>query len=113
MINGTGVDYPTIELGGKTYTVKFSRGMLYRMGKLGVVFAPKLDAGRITMDFAQIVDLAHLATGFKGTHDELAELLYDKRNDALTALMAAWGKAFPPSQTIPLRETAGQEVPKQ
>ena len=42
MINGTGVDYPTIELGGKTYTVKFSRGMLYRMHKQGVVFAPQV-----------------------------------------------------------------------
>ena len=97
MINGTGVDYPTIELGGKTYTVKFSRGMLYRMHKQGVVFAPQVKAGQVLMQFAPLVDVLHLAIGFDGTHEELAELVYDKRNDAVSALMVAWGKAFPPT----------------
>ena len=112
--NGTGVEYPTIELGGVNYTVKFSRGMLYRMGKQGVSFSPKFPGeGKVSMDFSQIVDLLCLATGFPGTHEDMAELVYEKRNEAVAALMAAWGKAFPPPQTIPLREQAGQEIPKQ
>ncbi len=112
-LNGTGVDYPTIELGGTKYTVKFSRGMLYRMGKQGVNFAPQFANNAVSMPFAQVVDVLHIATGFAGTHEELAELVFDKRNEAVTALMSAWGKAFPPPQTLPLREQAGQDLPKQ
>lgn len=110
--NGTGVQYPTIELGGQTYTVKFSRAMLYRLGKAGVKFSPQFKApegdkpGGIQMDFAQVVDVLHLAIGFQGTHDDLAELVFDKRNEAVSAIMLAWGKAFPSPQ-IQLREPAG------
>jgi hypothetical protein len=111
--NGTGVEYPTIELGGKVYTVKFSRKMLYRMGKQNVSFSPTFSSGSVSMPFAQVVDVLHLATEFPGTQDDLAELVFDKRNEAVTALMGAWGKAFPPAQTIPLREPAGQGLPKQ
>jgi hypothetical protein len=104
MTNGSGVDYPTIELGGKTYTVKFSRGLLYRMSKLGVVFAPQVvpnpnDPSKklIQMSFVQIVDVLHVAIGFEGTHEELAELVFEHRPQVIDALMAAWGKAFPPA----------------
>lgn len=98
--NGTGIQYPEIELGGKRYTVKFTRGMLYRMGKLGVKFQPELVGGeqkQIRMDFTNLVDVLHVAIEFPGTHEELAELLYDKRNDAVTALVEAWAKMLPPA----------------
>jgi hypothetical protein len=97
MINGTGVDYPTLELGGKAYTVKFSRGILYRMGKLGVVFNPRVANNQVTMSFTAVVDVMHAVIGFEGTHEDLAELVYDKRGDCVSALMVAWGKAFPPT----------------
>ena len=35
-MENTGVDYPTIELGGKMYTVKFTRGLLYQLDKQGI-----------------------------------------------------------------------------
>ena len=112
--NGSGIDFPTIELNGKTYTVKFSRAMLYRMNKLGVVFAPQIvasptDPGKkaVQMTFMQIVDVLHLATGYEGSHEELAEAVFDKRPEAIDKLMAAWGKAFPSPQ-VQLREPAGQ-----
>lgn len=112
--NGTGVEYPTIELGGQQYTVRFSRAMIYRMGKAGVSFAPKVDGQNIKMDFAQVVDVLHLAIGFQGTQDELAELVYDKRGEAITVLLQAWGKAFPSPQPVKLQEPAGisPEAPK-
>lgn len=100
--NGTGVQYPTLTLDGVTYTVKFSRGLLYRMEKLGVKFAPtfpKDDTGKplgVSMSISNLVDVLHIAIGYPGTHEELAEAVYEQRNDAVTALVVAWGKAFPP-----------------
>ena len=111
LTNGTGVQYPTIVLGDKTYTIKFGRAMLYRMDKLGVKFLPTIippagdRPGVVNMNFSQIVDVMHIAIGFQGTHEELAELVYEQRNEAVTALMVAWGKAFPPKTPVLTAET--------
>lgn len=98
--NGTGVEYPKLTLDGVAYEVKFTRAMLYRMEKLGVKFAPtfKNENGKATvaMSLANLVDVLHVATGYRGTHEELAEAVFDQRNAAVDALMVAWGKAFPP-----------------
>lgn len=102
--NGTGVQYPTITLDGVTYTVKFSRALLYRMEKMGVKFAPTFPTDEhgkpagVAMSLANLVDVLHVAIGYRGTHEELAEAVYEQRNDAVTALVVAWGKAFPPRQ---------------
>jgi len=105
VLNGTGITYPEIELGGKKYTVKFTRGMIYRMGKAGVSFSPRLtgspDAQLITMEFSQLIDVLHLAIDFPGTHEELAELAYDKRGELVTALVTAWSKIMLPTLPIP------------
>jgi hypothetical protein len=113
--NGTGVVYPTIELGGTAYTVRFSRGSLYRMQKLGVAFAPKIQPipdqpGMIrrTMTFSEVVDVMHIGINFPGTAEQLAELVTnDKVQEAFDKIMEAWGKAFPSPQ-IRLQESAGQ-----
>ncbi len=108
MFPTTGIDYPTIELGGKIYTVKFSRAILYRMGKAGIELQPKPSPipGMVQLGFSNLVDVLHAATGFEGTPEQLAELVYEKRNEASTAIFTAWGKAFPlPQQVAP--EPAG------
>ncbi len=118
--NGTGVEHPTIELGGRVYTVRMERGMLYDMAKLGIKYAPKFTpseenpaVGTISMDLVQIVDMLHLMTGFTGTHRQLTELVYDKRSEAVSVIAEAWGKAFPLPQPLKLQEPAGQDQVKQ
>ena len=94
---GSGQEYPTLEIGGVKYTVKFSRGLLYRMGKAGVVFAPQVinQGTAVTMPFHQLVDVLTMAISWPGDNESLAELVYPIRGDAVAALMQAWGKAFP------------------
>lgn len=93
----TGAEYPTIELGGVTYEVKFTRSTLYRMGKAGIRFAPQVTSGLIQMPFHEIVDALALCIGWTGTADELAELCYDRRNELITPLVNAWAKVVLPS----------------
>ncbi len=115
--NGSGIEFPTIELGGRRYTVRFSRSSLYRMEKLGIKFQVKVKAlpdqpGMVQreMTFAQVVDMLYIATGFEGTVEELAELVTpEKTQEGFEKIMAAWGKAFPPPPLVPLREPAGNE----
>lgn len=100
-MNGTGITYPEIELGGKKYVVKFTRGLIYRMGKAGIDFRPVVTQGSITVPFSTLVDVLHMAITFEGTPEDLAEVLYDKRNEAMTALIGAWAKMLPPVRLAP------------
>ena len=104
----TGVDYPTIELGGKTYEVKFTRGLLYQLDKQGIKFNPQFANNAATCGLSSIVDTLKLAIGFEGTADELAELVYDKRDEALTALVNGWGKVVLPSLQAKIAATVAK-----
>lgn len=106
--NGTGITYPTLELGGKTYTVKFSRGgMLYRLSKTGTNLADL----KGQKSFATLVDVLHAALfgQYQGTSEELADLLLSegKAMAAGEAVSEALKKAFPPTQ--PIAEAAAVE----
>lgn len=107
--NGTGIEYPTIELGGKTYTVKFSRGLLYRLAKAGVKIETRQIAGGVSMPFEILVDAYHVLIGFEGSHEELAEMMFDKRGEALNKLLVAVGKTLP-AAPIKLEEPAAKRT---
>jgi hypothetical protein len=116
-VNGSGLEEnPILEIEGKKYVVKFTRRLLYRMGKAGVNFAPQMvpqGGGRaaVTMPFTMVVDVLHMAIGYPGTTEDLAEAIYDIRNKAVDALMVAWGKAFPaPLPTLPETPADPQEA---
>lgn len=102
----TGVEYPTIELNGTVHTIKFTRAMFYRMGKAGVVFNPVFTGNSAKIDFHVLVDVMKLAIGFTGSSDELAEMLFDKRDEALRLLVDAWGNLVLPSLKLRAKETA-------
>ncbi len=108
----TGVEYPTVELGGALYEVKFTRGVLYRLEKQGVMFNPqrKLNAGQVTwhLQFSNIVDVLKECIGFPGTHEELAELCFDQRDEISKILLDAWGNLMLP--TLRRREAAAREA---
>lgn len=90
----TGATYPTVELGGVLYEVKFTRSMIYRMDKAGIKFSPEfIDGGKggVKLSFSNLVDVLKVAIDFPGTADELSEMAYDKRNAITTILMNAWG----------------------
>lgn len=98
-INGTGIEYPKIELGGKVYTVKFTRGgILYRLNKNGTSLS---DLGG-AKSFATLIDVFHAALHgqFKGTAEELAELVVSEEKIATvdSVVAEALKKAFPPTQ---------------
>ncbi len=99
----TGVDYPELDLGGTKYAVKFTRAAIYRLEKAGIVFNPTFirdAAGKATgasTQFSNIVDVLHIVIKFEGTHDELAEFVYDRRDEISGVLIGAWGKVVLPS----------------
>jgi hypothetical protein len=100
-MENTGAEYPTIELGGTIYEVKFTRGLMYRLDKAGIQFAPKLSrtGGVVNSEcsISTLMDTLHMAIGFPGTIDELVELAFDKRDEILSILMDGWGKVVLPS----------------
>lgn len=97
----TGAEYPSIELGGQSYQVKFTRGLMYRMDKLGLSFDAKFtkegELIRTTMPYHNIIDVLHMAIGFKGTQEELSEFVYDRRDEIMVLMVGAWGKVALPS----------------
>lgn len=109
-VNGTGIEYPSVVLGGVTYTVKFMRGaILYRMSRLGVTFAD-LQAG--PKRFSALFDVLYSAIQdqYTGTPEQLVEmtLAENKLAEIGAAVGMAIAKVFPPAQpTLP--ETAGNQ----
>ena len=99
--NGTGIDYPTIDLGGKTYTIKYTRAAVYDLSKAGVNLQGK------QIPFHQIVDAMHILIEFPGTQRELAELLHGRVQEAWDKMNIAAGKIMPP--IVKLQEPAASE----
>lgn len=112
----SGIEYPTLELGGVTYTLKFTRGaLLYNASKSGV------DFGAIgPRSFAALVDglCLILAGQFTGTPQDMSNIIVacenpaDKIKECRAALDAAWGKASPSSQQTspePAGKTSGAQ----
>lgn len=100
MTEDTGIIYPTIELGGTTYTVKFTRGgLLYRLEKSGTAIADCLNLA----SFAKAIDLLHAALWgqFKGTAEDLAEIVLNEGKIAAVSLVLteALKKVSPPTQS--------------
>lgn len=93
----TSPEYPKLELGGKTYELKFTRGLMYRMDKAGVLFNATIKKTSSTMNFSNIVDVLHMAIRFDGTHEDLAELAFDRRDEITSLLVEAWSKVVLPS----------------
>lgn len=111
--NGTGIDYPTVELGGKTYTVKFTRGgLLYRLSKTGTNLADLTGTGK---RFSAVMDVLHAAFfgQYDGTVEELAELVFseEKMTEVGAALDEALKKVFPVPPTA-ATESAEASAPK-
>ena len=100
--NGTGIIYPTLELGGKTYTVKFTRGgLLYRLSKSGASFSDLISGS--DKNFAACFDILYAALygQYLGTVEDLVELAFaeSKVEEVKTVVREAVKKAFPPTQT--------------
>ena len=93
----TGTEYPTIELEGKTYEIKFTRAAMYRLDNAGVTFAPRFTPKGYSVGIANLINTLHVVIGFQGSHEDLAELAYDKRDEIGGKLVEAWGKVVLPS----------------
>lgn len=102
--NGTGIIYPTIELEGKTYELKVTRGaLLYRLSKAGVNIADiqrgDFRSYSAVMDvlFAMIQDQGSPFANAEMLAVHVQELGSDKVREIGNAVRAAVGKAFPPA----------------
>ena len=91
------VEYPKITLGGTEYEVKFTRGLLYRLEKAGIVFTPAIKNRGASCGLVVLMETLHMAIGFKGTVEELTEIAFDQRDEVLTVLVDGWGKVMLPS----------------
>jgi len=114
--NGTGVVYPTIELGGVTYELRITRGaLLYRISK------NQIDMNDLGQDsdprkrVAAVFDVLHaiVAGKFQGSIEDLADLVITegKMKDAATAVLLAVGKVFPPAEPATPAVEATPEKP--
>lgn len=106
--NGTGIIYPTIELGGKFYTVKFTRGgLLYRLSRSGTSLSDLTSGSK---NFASVIDVLHAALygQYAGTAEDLAELVLseNKTGELSMVIGEALKKVFPPTQ-VTAEVTAG------
>ena len=83
--------------------------MLYRLEKAGVAFSPKFDRDSKTwaFSFSNIVDTLHACISYRGTHEELAEGVFDIRDQVSRVLLDAWGNLVLP--TIQGRAAAAQQ----
>ena len=105
--NGSGLEFPTLELGGKMYIVKFTRGgLLYRLNKNGA----ELNLGG-PKTISATVDLLYAAlwNQFQGTPEDLADLVFGEEKMLLVGqvLGEALKKVFPPTP-IPAAAPADQ-----
>jgi hypothetical protein len=104
-LNGSGIIYPTIELGGVRYVIKFTRGgLLYRLSKGGVSFADLAS----NKSFSAVMDILHAA--LFGQYDRSAEDLADlvmsegKFAEVSEVIQDAIKKVFPPTEAAPAAE---------
>ncbi len=97
-----GVEYPTIELGGRKYTIYFTRGtMLYRLSKNGTGFEDFVGA----KGFGATIDILHAVIsdqGFVGGPEVLAELVTKEKKyqEVRLVIVEAAKKVFPPTQAL-------------
>lgn len=112
---GSGQEYPILKIGEQTYTVKFTRGMLYRMNKASIQFLPTFAPGgqAATLQLGQLIDTLHMAINFQGTHEDLAELVFDRRDEVAVLLIDAWGKVILPSLQARIPQTAEKKSGEQ
>ena len=109
MLNGSPIDWPTLTLGGVTYTVRFTRGaLLFKLSESGTTFADMSGAKA----FASLVKGLHagISPEFPGTPEQLADVLVNegKVSEAKQAFDAALKKAFP---TPPTKAAEAAEQP--
>lgn len=98
--NGTGIEYPTIELGGVVYTVKFTRGgLLYDLSKSG----SRISDLRTNKNLATLVDILHAGIfgQYIGSQKDLCELVYEEDKIKLVdeVISEALKKVFPPTSS--------------
>ena len=114
---GSGVEYPTLQIDGKTYTVKFTRAAIYRLDKAGFdlrslptelkSWFPHKEGddevpGRVR--FSVMIDILHAILGreLRCTAEELAEMIDPTRTpEVATALILAMSKMQPPAVRQP------------
>lgn len=112
------VTYPTIDIKGVSYPVKFGNATFYRLEKNGLSLddvSTRLKAaadkdspqfGRLGV--AMVYDLLAASVGHGFTGEQLAEIV--EIQPATAAVIAALGKARPSAETK-LREPAPAEIP--
>jgi hypothetical protein len=96
-LNGTGVTYPTIELGGVTYELKVTReAAIYRVGKNGLNFS---DLNEQAKRPVAVADFMHVMMDprFQGSAEDVFTLIMKegKIGEATAAVFTALGKVFP------------------
>lgn len=111
--NGTGAVYPTLELGGVTYALKFTRySLLYRLSRRGIQIADRYDPVK---GLAALFDIVHaiISDQFKGTAEDLATLAGEENKIAACrlALDEALVKVFPPTLSA-TPQSAGETASK-
>ena len=109
----TGNEYPTIELGGVVYTLKFRRGdFAFRLSDKGVNMFDRLDPIK---NLAANVKILHmlLVPQFPGSHEDLAEILIEEKKVVAAAqiINVAVGKVFPSPEVTPVAAVTGELKP--
>ena len=112
--NGTGIEYPTIKLGEKVYTIKWTPITEYDLSAAGVnmqgIPNPH-NPQKITIPFHTVIDALHILANFGGTKYELAELVSGRTQEAWDKIIASRGKATPSKIAKQEAPAAGDVLP--
>ncbi len=115
-MESTGITYPTIEIGGKSYEIKFTGATLFTLQENGIQFAPRFEPNQNPADtkwrceFNNLIKTLKVCIGWRFEIDTLANLVFPIRDEAFTKLMEAWGNLMLPSIQLKLRETAAKQA---
>lgn len=115
MKNETGIEYPTMEIGGTVYTLRWTPAVAYEASVAGVslVGLPTGVPGKLSIPFHQVVDSMAILIGWQGTKHELADHIHGRTQEAYDKIVVSMGKAAPSKNPLQTPAAAAQPNPVQ
>ena len=125
----TGIVYPSITIGGRAYTLKFSLGALFRLEEQGIdlgtlgaelrSWAAKKDAegnvieqGRVKITMLCKLVAAAIGDQVTLTPTQIADMLeFSDLFEVVEKVSIALGKMRPPTKVVKLQEPEAPQVP--
>lgn len=87
--NGSGIQYPTIDIDGVVFEIKWTRESSYDLSLAGINIAGP------SVPFHMVVQALHSLIGYPGTARQLSTHLIGRSQEAYNKILEASGKVLP------------------